>query len=362
MINNAADINIHRYSFAFEFEKVKPVVAHGVSLWYNLHVSGFPALLFYRIERISRARHTTHKDEVITITTRELAALAYDRLDLPDEAREKIDSYIRLILGDAEAFAACRRAAALAFGSGDNAGSEISAISARTGLGKLEVQLALVILYMPESAARYRERGIDDGIYIQSMTDLAIWAKSTFKNLNVWGNTEYSWNLTGLRGDIVRLGRLQFHQIKYRHEDVTVGSLTVKNGDTVINIHVPEDGPLPAAECFDAYRRAYRYFDCGGEAAFVCDSWLLWPGHEDILPETSNILRFKRDFRIVSSDESTGNLWRVFGRKADFSKPEALPRETGLQRAYADALCRSVTPGTGYGIFAYDGEGEETRR
>ncbi|MBQ3708671.1 MAG: DUF5596 domain-containing protein [Clostridia bacterium] len=220
--------------------------------------------------------------------------------------------------------------------------------------------LAVGILLGMNAHALYRERGIADEIYIASMRELTVWSKTCMRERGHIGFYEWGWFCNFLRAEIVRLGRLEFHRVPFHPdgESWTKNGITVKKGDSVVNIHIPEDGPLDPALVQDAFRRAYRYFGCSGVQAFVCDSWLLWPGNYGFLPADSNIRAFMDCFEIIAHEDRkwAGDLWRVFGHRADYD-PASLPRDTKLRRAMADHLAENggVT-GTGYGVFLYDGE------
>jgi hypothetical protein len=89
---------------------------------------------------------------------------------------------------------------------------------------------------------------------------------------------------------------------------------------------------------------------------FCCGSWLLSPDNKVILSEKSNIARFSDDFKIVNvtvPEDPRHDLWRIFYK--DAQKPyEELPRETSLQKAYAEFLCGGGVPREGFGAFIWD--------
>ncbi|MCR5681220.1 MAG: acyltransferase domain-containing protein [Clostridiales bacterium] len=219
--------------------------------------------------------------------------------------------------------------------------------------------LAVGILLGLNAHVLYRDRGIDDEIYYASMRELTVWSKTCMRERGHIGFYEWGWFANFLRAEIVRLGRLEFHEVPFKSGTVYEhAGHTVKGGERVINTHIPEDGPLDPALVLDAFRRAYRYFGRTGAAAIVCDSWLLWPGNYDFLPADSNIRAFMDCFDLIDRDDRkwAGDLWRVFGHRESYD-PASLPRDTGLRRAMADYLAKSggVT-GTGYGVFFFDGE------
>ena len=219
--------------------------------------------------------------------------------------------------------------------------------------------LAAGILFGMRAHLLYRERGIADEVYYPSMRELTVWSKTCMRERGHIGFYEWGWFVNFLDASIVRLGRLEFHEVPF-HEGLEweKNGVKVKGGDKVVNIHIPEDGPLDPALVGDAFRRAYRYFGRTGDAVFVCDSWLLWPGNYDFLGPDSRIRAFMDNFDLIDREDrkNAGDLWRVFGHRENYD-PANLPRDTELRRRMAEHLEKSggVT-GTGYGVFLFDGE------
>jgi hypothetical protein len=111
-------------------------------------------------------------------------------------------------------------------------------------------------------------------------------------------------------------------------------------GDPTLDLHIPQDGPMDHQHCGEALRQALafypRYYPAlPAPRAFTCYTWLLDPQYSDLLPPTSNIVRFQREFRCfpLPSDD-LDPFFRVFGGKpADL---HAAPRDTTLRRAMLD--------------------------
>ena len=222
------------------------------------------------------------------------------------------------------------------------------------------VMLAVCLLLGIDAEALYRERGIAEDIYWASMRDITIWTKTCMKMRGHVGLYEYGWIINFLQASIVRLHRLEFHIISFMDNKTwTKAGVTVNGGAPVINIHIPEDGPLNHDDVIESYRRAYRYFGCTGVQAFVCSSWLLYPGNYEFLSERSNIRKFMNDFDIITRHDSrwSNDLWRVFGPTLPCDDPAKLPQNTELQRGMSRYLREhDCTTGSGYGIFLFDGE------
>ena len=115
----------------------------------------------------------------------------------------------------------------------------------------------------------------------------------------------------------------------------------------------------------DAYSRAYEFFaDCyrDGKLVLVCHSWLLDPEYQTFLPEKSNIVGFQKDFDIISVEkkENFGDAWRVFGaegdKPVDQTNAAELPRNTSMQRGFADFVAGGGLTGVGHGVIVFDGK------
>ncbi len=222
------------------------------------------------------------------------------------------------------------------------------------------VMLAVCLLLGADAYDLYAERGISEEIYWSSMRDITVWTKTCMKMRGHVGLYEYNWIINFLNASIVRLHRLEFHIISFLEGKTwSKAGVTVKGGAPVINIHVPEDGPLTHKDVIESYKRAYRYFGCIGIQAFVCHSWLLYPGNYEFLSENSNIRKFMDDFNIIMHNDSKycGDLWRVFGPYQPFDDTSKFPHDTELQRGMIKYLNEhDYTTGGGYGIFLFDGE------
>ncbi|MBQ6472096.1 MAG: hypothetical protein IJJ33_08945 [Victivallales bacterium] len=126
-------------------------------------------------------------------------------------------------------------------------------------------------------------------------------------------------------------------------------------GDPMLNIHIPEDGPLDYQTCqasLDCARRFYSAqfpeFDFRG---FQTQTWLLGTALRDCLPADSNILRFQSLFLLMPAIQ--GNDWQL--RERVFGDPdlplEKVPRKTTLQRAVYAKLAAGARLRNGAGVI-----------
>lgn len=204
----------------------------------------------------------------------------------------------------------------------------------------------------------YAARGMDMTVYYESMLDITIWAKTCWRETGCWGMGNYNWITRSLTASLFRLGRLQFQFSRYTGREYNHAGVTVKNGDRVIEIHIPEGGSFSREKRLASYRRAYDFFNQTGNAVFICESWLLYKRHFEFLPENSNTIDFMREFELVEcvENDSPADLWRIFGFMDSYDDVEALPKETGLQKAYAAWWAKHHKTGYSYGIFVFDGQ------
>lgn len=206
---------------------------------------------------------------------------------------------------------------------------------------------------------QYDRAGIAEEIFWDTMHDLKYKLAECVANHNVFGTFVGWWYKKIFSVDIFALGRLQYeHNIYPMRDTYKRAGIRVDWGDPVLSIHIPSCGPLTEPLRMDSYRRAYHFFSRDRQPIVcICDSWLLYKGHEEFLPEQSNIRSFMRDFDIIESrdhDKPRGG-WPVFGPAA-LCDPATWPEDTRLQKAYKNRVLTGGSTGSGFGILIFDGE------
>ncbi len=217
------------------------------------------------------------------------------------------------------------------------------------------VRMAFCLYCVDRMYDIYMEKGLSDKVYLDSLIDLRVWALTCMRNYGEWGMQEFDWLVHALRGKVIRLGRLQFEETKLEYCPVyDKHDVCIKEDEPAIGVHIPEDGPFTPEQTLDSLKQAYAYF---GNPVFICESWLLYPPQYDFLKPTSNIIKFMDHFDVVYVKELTNrqDMWRVFGMRDSYD-PKDLPRETSLQRGYAEHLEKTGVNGWGYGVLIFDGE------
>lgn len=245
----------------------------------------------------------------------------------------------------------------------DEALESLRKIAADFGENVYTLNFVFLLNNTEELLNRYRQEGVSDEIYWNTMDDLRCKLLECMECEGVPGIFVPSWYNGFFRMSRFALGRFQYEVSIFKHEGgyTTKSGHFLKDGSDIINFHIPSSGVSLTDEVrFDSYKRAFNFYKHmfgGDKIVMCCNSWLLYPEQEKFLPENSNILRFLRDFEIVFSKtkDDFGDAWRIFGRHADLP-PEKLPRDTALRKAYADWILAGNSTGAGYGVIVFDGE------
>lgn len=198
----------------------------------------------------------------------------------------------------------------------------------------------------------YMEHGIDLQIYHDSVLDLR-WKIEECKVVKgICGSFVAHWFHGFFSLERFALGRLQFEIIKSPCDYDKNGVKLEKGVTDVINVHIPRTGmPMDKESCDKAYEQARAFYKdiVGEKAAFVCDSWLLYPGNKEILPQHTNTYRFMSEYDIITSADNYGEeLWRLFD--TDEKNPDRLPTNGTLRRCYVAHLKNGGRVGWGFGV------------
>lgn len=213
---------------------------------------------------------------------------------------------------------------------------------------------------------RYNEEGIAEEVFWDTFQDIRFWCENTEKEFGILGLAVYEWFYRHIDMVLFRFGRLQFEKMEMGHAVVwkknsedslmieqssgkdDVEYVCIEKGTPVINIHIPQGEPLVWEECKKSIEKANKYF--GTDKPYVCHSWLLYPGLDEVLSETSNIREFRRHFRVMQVDYKEREAeWRVFGKV--LKNVVEYPEETSLQKHVKKYLLSGQSLGNGWAIL-----------
>ena len=197
-------------------------------------------------------------------------------------------------------------------------------------------------------------RGIPREITVTTLRDVNLWIGNHVKQFGTVGLREFSWTCFQLRGEIFRLGRLQFRPVKNNGR--------VPSGEWILETHIPQGEPLDPQKCLKSFAMAKEFFpkylpEVKAEY-FDCHSWLLNPNFTYLMGENSNIVQFGKLWvkKRIDLGGSTATISRVFGFGF---KPEDLPNapeDTRLQRKVKEFLLNGGDLSNTYAYRAVDAE------
>ncbi|RJE90435.1 hypothetical protein D3P07_09600 [Paenibacillus sp. 1011MAR3C5] len=215
--------------------------------------------------------------------------------------------------------------------------------------GYRQMLLYLFVRFAMDAYEEYQVREIANNVYFDTFSDIRIWSEVCYRIYGEYGIEEYNWLQEHVQLRLFRLGRLQFQPIAIEG-DLKAGDLTVEKNQLVLNVHIPEGEALTPHEVVHSFSLARAFFR-GIPPVFVCQTWLLYPGLEQILKADSNILQFQRLFHIYEVDESSKEAeQRIFNRVA--ADPAEYGEETSLRRAAKAYLQAGGRLGRGSGLYA----------
>ena len=115
--------------------------------------------------------------------------------------------------------------------------------------------------------------------------------------------------------------------------------LVLQKGDPVLNIHIPRDGRMPYEMCLESIKTAYdffhKHFPEQSFNGFALITWFLDPQLIKMMPASSNLVRFQKEFYLYRQTDSDGLLRRFVFRGFALDSSDA-PRESSLQQSILD--------------------------
>ena len=256
-----------------------------------------------------------------------------EELDFPCEAIEQLTKKFAELIASPAAKEKLHEAYDCLFGykEGDYMAlaKEMSEI---TGIHDHTVEMLLLLGAADILRYVYNAKGLPDKVWRDSMCDLRYKLFEYKKLSGLWGTNVGWWYKDFYTLKRFALGRLQFNFEEFRENEHYAVDVGLKNGDKVLDVHIQQDGPFTDELCGESFKMAEefyeKYFSDFDYKAFTCHSWLLSPGLSQVLPETSNIIKFGKRFTILEYDpENDGQaVERIFETrfKGENFKPTSL--------------------------------------
>jgi hypothetical protein len=191
---------------------------------------------------------------------------------------------------------------------------------------------------VPEVAGWMRARGVAESVIAASLADIGRHVRLHRRQTGAFGVDVPWWAAEVLSGCLYQLGRLQFGLAGPGRVPPPVPT-----GPWVLQVHIPESGPLVPAAVARSFVLAAEFFPRNFPdrpvSIATCSSWLLDPYLAAHLPAESNIARFAGEFIPYGGlvDDEFDTLYYVFGSRTADGLGE-FPRDTALQRLVLDRI------------------------
>lgn len=244
--------------------------------------------------------------------------------------------------------------------------TETADAAEKCGESKYTVHLLVLILMAPHMHELYKREGISDEVFYDSLCDLKWKLLECIRMHGIFGTFVADWHIKFYKMILFALGRLQFEKRTFDKE-FSVCGMELTPDTPVLGVHIPSSGRLVREEYLDSYARAEKFFSHlfpNGTTVFVCASWLLFPEHKVMLPETSGIRIFAEDYSVVEAyySKPLARPWPIFYEKKNAPADE-LPEGTSLERAYVERYKKGLPSGSAFGVIIYkDGQILNTER
>lgn len=212
------------------------------------------------------------------------------------------------------------------------------------------MRLAVCLAYADFTRDFYKEKGIPPEIFYDTMQDIKIWCE----NNNNKGLKNYKWIQNHLRGELFRIGRLQYQMFTLDSRLLDYKVLPFSKGDRMIYVHIPQGEKLIYSDCVASLHKAKEffaeYFSDFEYTFFFCESWLLYEENYAFMKTSSNILQFQSLFEVVCSKPiDVQAVERIFGKRK--WRISDYPENTSLQKSAKAYMQGGNKLGIGIGII-----------
>ncbi len=243
-----------------------------------------------------------------------------------------------------------------AYDLGDEAfGEYLKEFAATEGVTPEQINLYVFLRLSERTWAYYQQKGIGEDVFYESMYSMTVCCQVCYERLGIYGidqNVYRRWQRYVLDGTLFRLGRLEFQLVDIDYA-IDVEGLQVPAGTTVLSVHIPRYLPLDEEACEKSYAWAKNFFrEIFGikTCVFICGSWLLHPWMQEVLPESSAIIRFQKKFKLywVEQNVAAAVGW-IFPNCKDKDISQ-YPTDTSLRRAALQRIREGGTIGIARGV------------
>lgn len=234
--------------------------------------------------------------------------------------------------------------------------NEVAEVSEKCGVNEYTAHLLLLILMAPHMHELYKREGIPDEIFYDSLCDLKWKLLECIRMHGIFGTFVANWHLRFYKMILFAVGRFQY-EIRTFDKELSICGVDIHPDTTVLGVHIPSSGKLVREEYLESYAKAEKFFSHlfpDGKTIFVCSSWLLFPEHKVMLPETSGIRIFAEDYSVIEAyySKPLSRPWPIFYENQN-SPADELPTGTSLERAYVERYKKGLPSGSALGVIIF---------
>lgn len=211
-------------------------------------------------------------------------------------------------------------------------------------------RLAVVIESLKYTKQKYDALGIDEKIFVDTMSDIKIWCQEN----NNKGLENSNWLFNHINCELFKIGRLQFQLYKCNNPTLKYKYLPFEKGDSLVYIHIPTGEKLSLEECKKSIVESLsffkRYFPDYNYRYYFCESWLIYENNKEFMKPDSNIVKFSQLFNIAYSvDVDAQAIERIFKKRRLFKSN--YPENTSLQKSAKEYIITGGKLGIGIGYI-----------
>ncbi len=189
---------------------------------------------------------------------------------------------------------------------------------------------------------RYQEKEIPESVFLATMKCFSRFIDECEKKNGRKYFDRAWWAYRHISMELFRIGDLEYQFSEY-------------DGEQAIAIHIPSDAVFSSDAVDDSLNQADLFFQTYYPeyqyTKYTCDSWLLSPVLNQLLPASSNIANFRRRFKIVSVNKEDRKYISWLFQKPLDTVPEQLPERTSLQRKVKKLLLAGKSVGSAFGVM-----------
>lgn len=215
-------------------------------------------------------------------------------------------------------------------------------------------RLVVVIYKLIEAKKKYQSLAIPDTVFQNTISDVSLRVQLYREKTNSIGLDKDSviWFRHIFKAQIFKIGALQFQLFRMLYlDEESLGEpymtfpqewkVELPEDTPVINVHIQQSADLTPKAVSESFQMAGEFFSKHFPEhkyqAFICYSWLLYPGLKKLLPDDSNILQFADRFTLIGAvQDNEDAIQRIYGHH--YRAKRDYKRDTSLQRKAVNKL------------------------